>query len=320
MGDVVTFNPKVPAHLQNSELSDVAKALIGSGPTGKRLSIRGGVFRLIVDGREIGKIDDRALDIVIVAANPNKSRTYYVGEYSDTEDAKPPVCWSEDGLVPDLKAAQPQAPRCMGCPMDVKGSGKGESKACRYSQRLAIVLANDMGGNVLQLSLPATSIFGDGEGGRFPLQAYAKHLAAASPRAISPNEIVTRMSFDTDAAVPKLFFQPVRYLDGDEYATCTAQSKTEDAQRAITFTVSQQDKVPGAHGSGDKPTRPAEDNADAEDDKPKAKATPKPKAKEAAKETPEEAPAPKVRAPEPKAPAVGKTAIDGILDDWSDDD
>jgi len=62
--------------------------------------------------------------------------------------------------------------------MNVKGSGQGESKACRFSQRLAVVFANDIGGDVMQLQLAATSIFGKEEGDKRPLQAYARYLAA----------------------------------------------------------------------------------------------------------------------------------------------
>ena len=44
----------LPAHLRNLELDETTKALMGgNGASGKRISIRGGVFRMIVDGKEI---------------------------------------------------------------------------------------------------------------------------------------------------------------------------------------------------------------------------------------------------------------------------
>jgi hypothetical protein len=91
------------------------------------------------------------------------------------------------------------------CPQNIKGSGQGESRACRFNQRLAVVLANDLNGDVLQLQLPATSIFGKAEGDNHPLQSYARLLAAQS---ISPEMVVTRMKFDTQKESPKLFFKP----------------------------------------------------------------------------------------------------------------
>jgi hypothetical protein len=104
------------------------------------------------------------------------------------------------------------------------------------------VLANDVdGGDVMQLTLAATSIFGKEEGDdKRPLQAYARYLAAQN---ISPEMVVTRLKFDTNAAVPKLFFQPARWLDDVEYASALEKGQTEEAKRAVTMTVAQADGV-----------------------------------------------------------------------------
>jgi hypothetical protein len=119
--------------------------------------------------------------------------------------------------------------------MNVKGSGQGESKACRFSQRLAVVLANDMSGDVMQLQLAATSIFGKEEGEKRPLQAYARYLAAQN---INPETLVTRLRFDTKAAVPKLFFQPVRWLEDDEYAVAVDKGQSPSAKMAVLSKIS----------------------------------------------------------------------------------
>ena len=71
-----------------------------------------------------------------------------------------PTCWSSDTDKPDDNVDAPQASRCADCEQNVKGSGKGESRACRYSQKIAVSLEEDMD-NVYQMQLPATSIFGD---------------------------------------------------------------------------------------------------------------------------------------------------------------
>jgi hypothetical protein len=94
----------------------------------------------------------------------------------------------------------------------------GQSRACRYQQRLAVVLANNPEGDVLQVTLPATSIFGKEDGEKRPLQAYARYMAAQTPP-VNLDSIVTRMKFDTKAESPKLFFAPVRWLTDDEYET-----------------------------------------------------------------------------------------------------
>ena len=243
MTNLTTFNPsQTPAFVKRAELSSIAKALAGSlgGGSTKRISIRGGVFRLLSGGKEVAAIDDRHLDVVIVNAAPKVSRTFYAGQYIEGE-AKGPDCWSADGDLPDPTSADIQSASCATCPQNIKGSGQGDSRACRYSQRLAVALANDLEGDVMQLTLAATSIFGKDEGeARRPLQAYARFLAAQN---ISPEMVVTRLKFDTKAAVPKLFFMPVRWLDDAEYALAIEKGATEDAKKAVTMTVSQADGV-----------------------------------------------------------------------------
>jgi hypothetical protein len=114
------------------------------------------------------------------------------------------------------------------------------------------VLANDVdGGDVMQLTLAATSIFGKAEGDdKRPLQEYARYLAAQN---ISPEMVVTRLKFDTKAAVPKLFFQPARWLDDVEYASALEKGQTEEAKRAVTMTVAQADNIKPVQIEGKRP-------------------------------------------------------------------
>jgi len=154
MSNVVAFNAsQVPDFAKKGELSTLAKTLAGGGggQTGKRISIKGGVFRLISDGKEVAAVEDRFLDVVIVAAAAKISRTFY-GEAYNPDNPAPPSCWSADGEKPDASAKEPQHVNCAGCPQNIKGSGSGDSRACRFSQRLAVVLANDVNGDVLQLT------------------------------------------------------------------------------------------------------------------------------------------------------------------------
>lgn len=248
MSNVVQFNPtKVPAFAKKrGELSDVAKALMGGGGAGagggKRISIKGGVFRLLADGKEIASIEDRHLDVVIANAAPDVGRTFYAGAY-DPEKSAAPDCWSADGNTPSPDAKNPQAKSCATCPQNMKGSGAGESRACKFSQRLAVVLENDINGDILQLQVPAASLFGQAEGENMPLKAYANWLGA---QGISPDMIVTRMKFDTKAQSPKLFFRPMRWLDDDEHDIIVEKGQSEDAKKAITMTVAKTDKAPSA--------------------------------------------------------------------------
>ena len=275
MSNVALFSGSaVPAFAKKGELSALAKSLAGGaggGGGGKRISIKGGVFRLMVEGKEVAAIDERFLDVVIVNAAPKIGRTFYMKAY-DGDAPSGPDCWSADGEKPDASAANPQATNCASCPQNVKGSGQGESRACRYSQRLAVVLANDVEGDVMQLQLPATSIFGKEEGENRPLQAYARYLAA---QGVSPETLVTRMKFDTKSEAPKLHFKPMRWLSEDEYASAVEQGQTEDAKRAVTMTVAQTDKVEPMKLEGTKPVAkaaaPAPAPAPVEEEEPPAR-------------------------------------------------
>ena len=274
MGELASFNPnQTPAFARKGELSALTKSLTGGAGGGgvKRISIKGGVFRLMADGKEITSIDDRHLDVVIVNAAPKISRTFYAGQYVEGE-TKGPDCWSANGEKPDPSVEEPQASDCASCPMNVKGSGQGDSKACRFSQRLAVVLANDIQGDVMQLTLAATSIFGKEEGDKRPLQAYARYLAAQN---INPETLVTRLRFDTKAAVPKMFFQPVRWLEDDEYAIAVEKGSSTEAKNAVTMTVSKPaEKAPQLEGK--KPTaKPQVEEADDVDEPEKRKPAPK---------------------------------------------
>lgn len=244
MSNIVPINfDAVPAFAkQKSAIAEALNATLNSGI--KRLSIKGGTFRYVAGGQEIGKIEDRHIDIVMVNAAPHISRTLYLKEYD--KDAKPeaPDCWSVDGAKPDEKARNKQADNCLSCPKNQKGSGKGDSRACRFNQRLAVVLANDIGGEVLQLTLPATSIFGDGGSAGAALQGYYKALAS---RSIDPAALITRAKFDTDKESPTLGFSAVGWLTQDQYDAAVRQGKSEAATRAITMTVHEADGVdPGA--------------------------------------------------------------------------
>ena len=128
----------------------------------------------------------------------------------------------------------------MDCPQNVKGSGQGESRACRFNQRLAVVLANDISGDIFQLTLPGQSIFGEGAPGKWPLQTYAKMIGS---KGIPISTVVTEMRFDTDSATPKLTFKPIKVLERADALAAIEQGKTEAAIKAITMTVAEVDGV-----------------------------------------------------------------------------
>lgn len=321
MSTELTLFSNVPAHLRNTELSDATKALMGNGSGGKRISIKGGVFRLVVGGKELSQIEDRHLDVIIVRAAPAVGRQFYEGKYDPEAQAQAPTCWSNDGEKPDASIKDPQAKTCNACPQNIAGSGQGNSRACRYQQRLAVMLPDDMDSGVYQLALPATSIFGKPENNKRPLKDYVTYLAMQT-KPVNVDTLVTRMKFDTASESPKVHFAPVRWLDDDEYARARAAGETEEAKRAVTMTVFQTDAAkPQAAPIQMEGARP-----DAAKEEPAAEEAPKPRRGRPPKSTEvQEAPAdePEKRKPAAKAEdAVPRkpSKLADVVAEWDDED
>ena len=236
MSNVALFNQNLPDYLKEVELDDLTKSLAGNTAL-KRISIRGGVFRMMVSGEEIAKNENRAMNVVIVNGNPHVSRQFYSGAYVAGESVAPD-CWSNDGITPDSSIESAQNKTCDGCPQNIKGSGSGDSRACRFQQRLAVVLESDIGGDVFQLTLPSTSIFGRGDLDKMPFQQYAKYVGSQGKNI---NSLVTEMKFDSDSATPKLTFKPVRFLEREEWSVAKEKGNSPAAKSAVVQTPMQTD-------------------------------------------------------------------------------
>ena len=175
---------------------------------------------------------------------------------------------------------------------------------------------------MLQLTLPATSIFGDAQGDNRPLQEYARWLAAQD---ISPETVVTRMKFDTKSESPKLFFKAMRWLSDDEYGTVENKSASPEANKAVTMTVAKVDAVAPAQLEGKPPVKAlAQPAVEATEEEDEPAPPPPPKAKKAAKPAPEpvveEVDEPEVRAAVSKKPAVeAKSPLAAMVSEWDDE-
>lgn len=320
MSNIALFDgAKVPAFAkQRQGKSALAEALGAGNDFGKRISIKGGVFRLMSNGKEVASIEERYLDVVFVNAAPKTSRIWYAKAYDG--EASVPDCWSADGETPSFDSINRQADSCRDCAKNVAGSGQGDSKACRFQHRVAVVLANDLEGDVLQLPVPGASVFGDAVGDNMPLRAYARWLSAQQ---IDPEMVITRMKFDTKAESPKLFFKSMRWLEQDEYETVVKQGRTAEAIAAITFAVTKIDKVEAPVAfEGKKPSKVAskpsieEDEDEAPPPPPPKKTKAKAKVETSAEDDVDE---PVVIKQEKKALAVpAKASLASAIDDWDD--
>ena len=283
----------LPAHLQNVKLDDFTKAFSASGGSTKRITLRGRVFRLVDGGKEIAKNTDPYMDVVIVNGSRTVQKTWYTGEYN-ADETSVPDCWSSDGERPDADVADPQSARCKECPQAIKGSAGAGRAACRYSMRLAVVLRNNVGGDIYQLILPQKSLFGQGDVDHMPFLQYAKYVAQSG---YNLNMLATRLTFDTDSDFPKLVFSNAEFLDSDAYQEAVEQGESPIAINAgkLNFTKKAEPQLP-------RMVAPA-GSAAAKLAAPSAEVAPPVKRAEKPKEA----------APKPKA------GLANMMDEWGDD-
>ena len=283
----------LPAHLQNVKLDDFTKSFSASGGSTKRITLRGRVFRLVDGGKEIAKNTDAFMDVVVVNGSRTVQKTWYAGEYNPDETSVPD-CWSSDGERPDADVADPQSARCKECPQAIKGSAGAGRAACRYSMRLAVVLCNNVAGDIYQLILPQKSLFGQGDVDHMPFLQYAKYVAQSG---YNLNMLATRLTFDTDSDFPKLVFSNAEFLDSDAYQEAVEQGESPIAINAgkLNFTKKAESQLP-------RMVAPA-GSAAAKLAAPSAEIAPPVKRAEKPKEA----------APKPKA------GLANMMDEWGDD-
>jgi hypothetical protein len=299
MSEVQVFKGNLPAHLQHVKLDDFTKAFTNSGGSVKRISLRGRVFRLVDGGKEIAKNTDPHLDVIVVNGSTTVQKTFYKSDYN-AEETSTPDCWSSDGERPDAEVEDPQAHNCKDCPRAIKGSGGGSKAQCRFSMRVAVVMMNNPGGDIYQLVLPSKSIFGSGDMDHMPFLQYARFVGNSG---FNLNMLATRMSFDLDSDVPKLFFSNLEFLDTETYQTAVDQGQSPIAINAGKLNFKKRDTAATAVPAMPKLVAPAGSAA--------AKLVKQVEEKE-------EAPAEKPKA-KPAAEPKKASGLSTLVDEWGDD-
>ena len=280
MSQIIPFNSSnLPAHIvarAKAARNNALTSHVGNGgfPV---LSIKGKVFTLVKqDERKIitreldgEQVPAAALEVVIVAANPNLSKVWYAKGFEDGQNAKPD-CFSNDGVKPDASSEDPQAKKCVTCPKNIWGSGSnGKGKACGDSRRIAIA-APDQINEPMLLRVPAASLK--------PLADFDRKL---QNRGATFDSVVTKIKFDMEEATPKLVFVPVGFLDEHQVELVDEMAKSDKVQQIIGLQAAPEHEALPAPSDD-------EDDGFAEFDK-AAKAPAK-------KAVAEEAPAPKKKA------------------------
>jgi len=234
--DLISILQQNTALVQTGVDEDTLAVAGGGGNQSKRISIKGGVFRKIVGGKEVALIEDRHMEVIFVKMAHDPQRMFYSSGYKEGEKVSP-VCWSSNSKTPDKEVKTPQAPTCDSCKHSVKGSGpNGTGTACRISWRTAVVLPSDPAGDVLQLVIPSKSCWGEGDTNRRPFQPYIRNLKDLN---ISKDVLVTKMSFDTRSEAPRLLFSMHAPVPPELRDAIVKQSQSPAAEQAVKLTVYQ---------------------------------------------------------------------------------
>ena len=214
---MIPNNIKLPAHVAarvggKSKLATSLAGGMGGGTDNMfpRISIKASRFR-VVEGDSEMVLDDTTLDVVIVGANPNLSKTFYAKEWNPDNEPTGPDCFSLDGIRPDASVAEPVNDLCATCPKNAWGSKiapNGQKlKACSDKKRLAVVASGDPEGATYLLEVTPAALKG--------LNQYQREL---SMRGIPPEIVITKIGFDTNASFPKLKFGFGGFLDEETQA------------------------------------------------------------------------------------------------------
>ena len=233
----IDFNApsNLPAHLvSKSKVTDMLGGGLGSSRA--RISLKNSRFHLVNGGTVVATRQEPYLDVIIVGAGDAVGRQYYANAFDNNAKGAPPDCYSVDGVTPAAGAKLKQCGSCSQCPQNQSGSrvvGNKASRACAFFKRLAVVLYGDPEMKVYQLDVKAMSLFGTGIAAQnlFTLQEYNKMF---QQRHLRVDAIVTRLSFDLNATVAKLFFTPVGYLqEADLNAMLNRPGRQEEIDEVL---------------------------------------------------------------------------------------
>ena len=234
----------LPAHLQTPEIAAQIAAANAAAAGGvkigsafPRISIENNQFS-IIDGDETTLLRNppaqpgqpalpmMCLEIVIVAANPAVSKTYYPGKWVRGGEAIAPSCKSSNGVVPDVGVDDPQSTACAVCPQNQWGSKVSELsgkdiKACDDSKQLAVLPANDLQFKALGFSIKKGS-----------LKNWGLYIKDLTGRGYPVSGLVTNVTFDADTT-GVLNFSVNRWLTAEEYAHVQQRATGSDVQNIV---------------------------------------------------------------------------------------
>lgn len=313
MSNIVPFNndAQLPAHLQKRRGNKSSDLTQGVGPGIAKMSIKGKIWAIVRgDDRQVvmNPKDPESpasfVGVAIVAASPNLSRTFYVKDFDEKAASMQPDCSSVDGIKPDNGVPHPQAKTCAACPHAAYGTGQnGKGFRCPNHRRLVIAKPGEYTEEGLMLlNVPGGS-----------LKNLRDFSMALDKREVDYDAVLTKLTFDSNEATPKIIFTPVGFLPEEHYKAVQELATSSAVQAILGSSEATVQGTEDAVASGDQvpDDTAAEKEAEAAKKAEAAAAAAAKKAAEAAKKAAEEDAALAAAGdPEPSA-----SPADGLMDD-----
>ena len=234
--DVAVAGKKSPSALTQS--------LMKQGSKLKRISPQNGIFYRVANGETVGKIKS-PMRAVLVGVAPAVQRTFYAKAFDANAKPTPPDCWTNDGKRPDASVKSPQGSSCETCPQNIKGSGQGDTRACRFKRRVAVILPDEVGGNnhgdIYQFEVASKSIFGKGAGQIYPLNAYIDYVIANGENI---DGVITEITFNEDNKNQSVLFRAVDFVASNPELQDAVNDAVESPEviKAVMLNVTAVDK------------------------------------------------------------------------------
>lgn len=211
----------------SSIAADVISGLSGEGRTFPEISIKGARWRLRMPGGEEDVLTTFNIQFALIAANPAKSKTFYLSKYDPDGEPRAPDCASDDGIRPNDGVEHPQSASCTNCPHNVWGSdinpvsGK-KNKRCKDSKRIAVMLIGDPNAQIFAWRLSPMNML-----------SFADTVKDAVRQNIDLERVVFDAAFDAKSDYPRVVFTIKRPLTEEELHAAAQLRQSEGAKAAV---------------------------------------------------------------------------------------
>lgn len=139
-----------------------------SGVSVPTLGLAQNQFNVHKDGntKYVGNVDGDGVQwvrVLVVDVNPNMSKLYYKEAYTgNPDDASPPTCWSDDGVLPAANVNEKQCDRCDICERNKWGSKISQTgaqrKQCDDYLKVAVKIPAHSMEDIYLLRIPPASL------------------------------------------------------------------------------------------------------------------------------------------------------------------